>query len=143
VVYLSELTCQALAAYLQDCPPGSLWLSSRNTPLSQDTLADQVEKTGDLLGISHFHPHRLRHTCATRLLNAGMDVTRLQKLLGHEMVTTTMIYAKVLDTTVEADFRKAFHTIELRQMPLSDLPVSAVGWPAQITKIVKTIDDSV
>jgi len=144
VVYLSELTCQALAAYLQDCPPGHpLWLSSRNTPLSQDSLADQVEKTGDLLGISHLHTHRLRHTCATRLLNAGMDVTRLQKLLGHEMVTTTMIYAKVLDTTVEADFRKAFHRIELGQMPLSDQPLSAVGWPAQITKIVKTIDDSV
>ena len=144
VVYLSELTCQALAAYLQDCPAGgSLWLSSRNTPLSQKTLADQVEKTGDLLGISHLHPHRLRHTCATRLLNAGMDVTRLQKLLGHEMVTTTMIYAKVLDTTVEADFRRAFHSIELGQMPLSDLPVSAVGWPTQSTKIDKTIDDSV
>jgi site-specific recombinase XerD len=143
VVYLSELTCQALAAYLQDCPPGSLWLSSRNTPLSQDTLADQVEKTGELLGISHLHTHRLRHTCATRLLNAGMDVTRLQKLLGHEMVTTTMIYAKVLDTTVEADFRRAFHRIELDQMPLSDQPVSAVGWPTQITKIGKTIDNSV
>jgi site-specific recombinase XerD len=143
VVYLSELTCQALAAYLQDHPPGSLWLSSRNTLLSQDTLADQVEKTGDLLGISHLHTHRLRHTCATRLLNAGMDVTRLQKLLGHEMVTTTMIYAKVLDTTVEADFRRAFHRIELGQMPLSDQPVSAVGWPVQTAKIDKTIDDSV
>ena len=143
VVYLSELTCQALAAYLQDRPPGSLWLSSWNTPLSQDTLADQVEKTGDLLGISNLHTHRLRHTCATRLLNAGMDVTRLQKLLGHERVTTTMIYAKVLDSTVEADFRQAFHRIELGQMPLSVLPVSAVGWPVLTTKIEKTIDDSV
>ncbi len=143
LVYLSELTCQALATYLQDCPPGSLWLSSRNTPLSQDTLADQVEKMGDVLGISHLHPHRLRHTCATRLLNAGMEITRLQKFLGHEMISTTMIYAKILDSTLEADFRKAFHTIELSQMPLSDQPFPAVGWPAQITKIEKTIDDSV
>ena len=52
-----------------------------------------------------------------------------------------MIYAKVLDTTVEADFRRAFHSIELGQMPLSDQPVSAVGWPTQSTKIDKTIDN--
>ncbi len=39
--------------------------------------------------------------CATRLLNAGMDITGIQKLLGHEMISTTMIYAKVQNAAVE------------------------------------------
>ena len=58
--------------------------------------------------------HRLRHTFATRLLNAGMDITRIQKLLGHQHLNTTLIYARVSDATVEADYRRAMRAIEKR-----------------------------
>jgi len=59
-------------------------------------------------------PHRLRHTLATRLLNAGMDIVSIQCLLGHEKLDTTMIYAHVYDTTVEQDFRRAMAHLEAR-----------------------------
>ena len=146
LVYLSEATCQAITAYLQDNPlplAGPLWVSARQKPLSQDTLARQVKKTSKILGIENLYPHRLRHTCATRLLNAGMDITRIQKLLGHEMISTTMIYARVQDATVEADYRQALHQIEMRAMPLSDRSVPVNDWPTQIVKVQETLDNSV
>jgi hypothetical protein len=60
-------------------------------------------------------PHRLRHTLATRLVNAGMDIVSIQRLLGHEKLETTMIYAHVHDTTVERDFRQAMARLEASQ----------------------------
>ncbi len=57
-------------------------------------------------------PHRLRHTLATRLVNVGMDVVSIQRLLGHEKLETTMIYTHVHDTTVERDFRQAMARLE-------------------------------
>ena len=55
---------------------------------------------------------RLRHTLATRLVNVGMDIVSIQRLLGHEKLDTTMIYARVHDTTVERDFRQAMARLE-------------------------------
>ncbi|NCP16386.1 tyrosine-type recombinase/integrase [bacterium] len=75
-------------------------------------LRSHVARIGAAVGIENLYPHRLRHTCATRLLNGGMDITRIQKLLGHEMISTTMIYARVQDATVETDYRQAIGRIE-------------------------------
>jgi len=65
-------------------------------------------------------PHRLRHTLATRLVNVGMEITSIQRLLGHDKLDTTMIYAKVHDATVEGDFRQAMARLEsqVEQQPV-------------------------
>ncbi|MBM3182180.1 MAG: hypothetical protein FJZ86_17820 [Chloroflexi bacterium] len=62
--------------------------------------------------------------CATRLLNAGMDITGIQKLLGHEMISTTMIYAKVQDATVEVAIARHSVASNASKPPLSDRPIA-------------------
>jgi hypothetical protein len=58
------------------------------------------------------YPHRLRHTAATQLLNAGCRVTSIQKFLGHKELSTTMVYARVHDQTVADDYYAAMQQVE-------------------------------
>lgn len=132
VVYLSEMASQALTAYLAGTsfsPTTPLWLKPNGQPITDSWLRDHMAALGEAAGVPNVTPHRLRHTLATRLLNAGMDITRIQKLLGHRHLDTTLIYARALDTTVEADYRQAMRQIEHQQMPLSNTPMAMDNWP--------------
>ena len=146
LVYLSDNACLAIQLYLcnvQRQPGDFIWLQKNGQPFSAEAMRHHVVRIGVASGIEHLHPHRLRHTCATRLLNAGMDIIQIQKLLGHEDLNTTMIYARVQDATVEADYRRFTSQIEKQRVPLSNLPISADNWPTQIVKVQFTIDNSV
>jgi site-specific recombinase XerD len=146
LVYLSDSACQAIQLYLQGSQRQQsdfVWLQKNGRPLSTDLLRKNVAQVGVTAGIDHLFPHRLRHTCATRLLNAGMNIVQIQKLLGHENLTTTMIYARVQDATVEADYRRFTSQIELQRIPLSNTPIATNRWPTQIVKVQDTLDNSV
>lgn len=51
-------------------------------------------------------PDLIRHTTATNALERGMDVTELQKILGHAKLDTTMIYAKVCQENVKHNHKQ-------------------------------------
>lgn len=52
--------------------------------------------------------HTARHTNGTMLLNKGVNIAVVQKVLGHTKQSTTEIYAKLLETTIQDELRKAF-----------------------------------
>jgi site-specific recombinase XerD len=136
VVYLSDTACQAIRRYLGDAqrdPTDPVWTRPTGQPITYDWLYAHVTALGQAAQVPEVSPHRLRHTLATRLLNAGMDITRIQKLLGHEQISTTMIYARVHDATVELDYRQAMNKIERQQTPLSTAPIPMADWPTQTT----------
>jgi len=88
-------------------------LTNRNQPISKDLLHGRLKAVGERVGVTA-HAHRLRHTCATQLLNAGCRVTSIQKILGHKRLNTTMIYARAYDETVEKDYFRAMSSVEKR-----------------------------
>lgn len=112
-VYPTSTAVSSLQAYLQvrGQGPTSHVFFYRNQPLKKDLIRARLRAAGARVGVK-VHPHRLRHTCATQLLNAGCRVTSIQRFLGHEQLESTMIYARVHDHTVAEDYYRAMQEIE-------------------------------
>jgi integrase/recombinase XerD len=86
-------------------------LTFRQRTIKPGLVQARLRRYGETTGVQ-VSPHRLRHTLATRLVNVGMDIVSIQRLLGHEKLETTIIYTHVHDTTVERDFRQAMARLE-------------------------------
>jgi len=65
-----------------------------------------VERIGRRAGIAGLHPHSLRHLLATRWADMGLDVKKLQVLLGHESVATTMKYINSNFEQLRSEYEK-------------------------------------
>lgn len=127
MVYLSAIAVTALRHYLQHFPRGaqaSLFMRTPEMPLLEGWLQARLRNLARSVQVE-VSPHRLRHTFATRLVNRSVPITTVQRLLGHDKLSTTQIYVNVADRTVEADYRTAMTQIEtslsLAPLPLSDL----------------------
>jgi integrase/recombinase XerD len=90
-------------------PDLSLWLGKFETQSSKlfaikEAMVYIIVKEALLLCGFHkgkMGPHLLRHSYATYLLSKGVGLAQIQKLLGHESITTTTIYAKVIDKEIK------------------------------------------
>jgi site-specific recombinase XerD len=112
-VYLTDTAVRALHDYLTARGPGPTEhvFFYRNRPVCKDLIRERIRNAGKRTGIA-VSPHRLRHTCGTQLVNAGCRITSIQKLLGHRELSSTLVYARVHDQTVAADYYAAMTRIE-------------------------------
>lgn len=110
-VYFSYRAKLFIMQYLQTrCDTNPALFVTKRKPhnrLGVRTIQNDIRSIGIRAGLTHtIHPHLLRHTFATLALNAGMDLTVIQSLLGHESIATTQIYAIINQTHIKAEYRK-------------------------------------
>lgn len=117
-VAFDEQTATALKNYLHHSRPQLLannedqqnvFLNNQGQKLSVRGIEYVMQKTFNQAGISgKVHPHELRHTFATAMLNNGADLRTVQELLGHENLSTTQIYTHVTMAHLQKEYQKFF-----------------------------------
>ncbi len=90
VVPVGDQAATWLERYLERARPGlersrtpKVFLNRLGTPLSRQGFWKQLKKYGKQVGIANVHPHVLRHSFATHLLEHGADLRSVQMMLGH------------------------------------------------------------
>jgi integrase/recombinase XerD len=119
VVYFSNDAAEALYQWLmkRDYWKKYLFHGPRDKAISYEAARTIFKKYVDKAGLSHkgITLHCLRHTYATRLLNAGMHIEVLRDLLGHCNLEQTRRYANLTDKTRKSEYFKAMAIIEGRK----------------------------
>jgi integrase len=73
-------------------------LHNREGPFTggnKDTMRGRWDTMRATTGLHDVTPHTLRHTCCTRLINAGVDIKRVMTWMGHTELTTTLRYMQI------------------------------------------------
>ncbi|MBD3251031.1 tyrosine-type recombinase/integrase, partial [Candidatus Uhrbacteria bacterium] len=124
IVWLTAETHRHLQGWLQVRPATEqkhLFLNQRGTALSvagvQYRLKQYCQQTGVQLTC-----HQLRHTYARRLVEHGMPIASLAKLLGHNDLQTTQRYIDGADPTVRDDFHQAIRALDQHRQPAPPTP---------------------
>jgi len=75
--------------------PRAVFLNVRGGRISRQAVFGIVRTRGREAGIADLHPHTLRHSYATHMLQGGADLRALQQMLGHADISTTQVYTHV------------------------------------------------
>ncbi|MET0335018.1 MAG: tyrosine recombinase XerC [Rhizobacter sp.] len=74
----------------------ALFVSQRGTRLTASQVRSRLKTRALQAGLpTHVHPHMLRHSFASHLLQSSGDLRAVQELLGHANITTTQVYTKL------------------------------------------------
>lgn len=96
-VTLDPLMLELIKEYYNQYAPKEYLFEGQSKPFySQRSIAEFLNKYANIAGLQkEVHPHLIRHTSATHLLEQGTDMTIIQKLLGHESIKTTQLYGHI------------------------------------------------
>jgi integrase/recombinase XerC len=115
-VFFSDEAKEALAAYLPvrkarikaEHPTDRLFVNKKGEPISIPGIRWIISKYAERSGLGKIiHPHSLRHSFATHLVNSGCDVRVVQELLGHASISTTQRYTHVDTDRLKKVYEKA------------------------------------
>lgn len=108
LVPFGSYASQALSRYLKYSRPvlqkrakqqaemNAVFLNLRGKRLSRQSVWEIIKDAGDRAHLNRpLHPHTLRHSFATHLIQGGADVRTVQELLGHASVKTTQVYTHI------------------------------------------------
>ena len=73
----------------------ALFINLRGKRISPRSIQNTIKKISIAQGLPPVHPHMLRHSFATHLLESSGDLRSIQELLGHASLSTTQIYTKL------------------------------------------------
>lgn len=94
LLHLLRIYCDEYATEIKE--QGVILFNRNGFPLSPQSVRRIINKHLKQIDVkSHITPHMFRHTFATSLLEAGMDIRYIQSLLGHSSIATTQIYTHV------------------------------------------------
>ncbi len=93
---------------------------NRGRPLSAKGLDEVLGGARRRAGLSHATCHELRHTCLTRLREAGMALEAVQAQAGHASIESTRIYLHLADDWLAAQYRKAAEVLDAQLYATSD-----------------------
>jgi len=115
LVYLFEpMLNKGMAQYLiqrraKPTKSPKLFVTEAGVPFTTQRMRKLLGSLAGKAGIERrITPHMLRHTTATQLLEAGVDIRYVQKLLGHQSISTTEIYTHVTDYGLRGALRRAY-----------------------------------
>jgi site-specific recombinase XerD len=87
---------------------GTLFVNHYGLPLQPHSFRSKLRSVASYAGLKrHVTPHMLRHTAATLLIENGVDIRIVQRLLGHSSIATTEIYTHVSDEALRKTLERA------------------------------------
>jgi site-specific recombinase XerD len=124
LVPLSRTFFAAVARYMDHERPetstDSLFVAlkgaRRGQPLSVPGLDQIIRAARERAGLSHGTCHELRHTCFTRLREAGMAIEAIQAQAGHRSITSTRVYLHLSLDWLADEYRRASEAIEAQAL---------------------------
>lgn len=108
IVYIDTVTAMNLKKYEKDREDLSdaLFVGKNSDRLTPGGIRRMLNETAKKAGLKEIHPHKFRRTLATNLIEHGMPIQDVARILGHENLDTTMKYVCMNDELVHASYKK-------------------------------------